>query len=109
MKVADDSRSRGPAKIHPEVETLRMVRVLKRLLHPLRKDHHFGKASGIGTSEIARVRIGNDHDVAAGVRVPIENDEILFGAKDDKRLRIVVGLKRAAENAPVVLGGVRDI
>src|ERR1700722_10932458 len=61
--------------------------------------HHFTESFGIGAGEIANVSVGNDHDVAGGIGIAIEDDENLFAAIGDEGFVIVFTIDGVTEDA----------
>ena len=47
--------------------------------------------------------VGDDHDMPRGVRVGVEDDEIMLSAMDDERLLVVAGVQQFAKNASRLL------
>ena len=84
MDMADDSGAARATDVHAEVHAVGLVVGAKGAFNALREMHHFGEGFGIGAGEIADVSVGDDHDVAGGVGVAIEDDEDFLAAIDDQ-------------------------
>src|ERR1700733_2427603 len=96
MQMPGHARSGCAPKIHSEIVALRMIDPFEGRLDLFRE------RLGIGCREIGDVNVGDDHDVAGRVRKPIQDDEILFAAKNDVGAGIIACGDRIAENAAVI-------
>ena len=99
MDVADDSGTAGARQVHAQVHAIGFVVGAEGAFDALGELHHFGERFGIGAGEIADMSVRNDHDVAGGVGVTIEDDEDFFAAIDDESIFIVSAGGGAAEDA----------
>lgn len=75
MQMSSDAGACAAAKIHAQVIALRMINTGKRLLHVLRKTHHFPEGLGIAFRKFRNMRVGHHHDVASRVRETIQDCE----------------------------------
>jgi hypothetical protein len=103
--VVGYSGAGGAAEIHPHIETLWMVNLTQRRLTALGQVHHLVGVFFAGRIELADVRVGRDHHVAADVGIKIEDDEIARTAVEHEMFFVIRSvLLRFAENAAVTFG-----
>src|ERR1700685_1009002 len=98
MDMADDSGAARATDVHADVHAVGLVVGAKGAFNALREMHHFGEGFGIGAGEIADVSVGDDHDVAGGVGVAIEDDEDFFAAIGDEGVVVVGAIGGVAED-----------
>jgi hypothetical protein len=78
--MVGDSGAGSSAKIHPNIEAVGFVDFAQGGLTALHQVRHFVRYRFGGRVEFAQVRDWRNHQVATDVRIPIENDEIVFAA-----------------------------
>ena len=105
MQVAGYTGSCGAAEVHAEIHAVGLVILLEGFFHALGESHHFVEGGGIAEIEFGDVGVGDDHDVAGGIRKTIKNDEDFCAAIGDERLGIVVARDGVAEDAVRLLAG----
>src|SRR5580692_3111536 len=99
VEMADDACACGAAEVHAEIHAVRLVICLEGFFHALGQMHHFAEGIAIAQIQFGDVSVGNDHDVAGGVREAVEDDENLRAAIDDERVLIVLPGGGVAKNA----------
>src|ERR1700693_3315166 len=98
VDVACYSGSRGFPDIHAQIDAIWHVERAQHRLHSLRESHHLvGRISG-KLLQLIEVRIRDDHYVAVGVGIGIEDHVTVGAAMDDSGL-FVAELRRIAKNA----------
>ena len=95
-----DPRSRHGSEVHPHVETLRIQFLPQGGHRPLGETEDFTPLFRIEQLEVPHMPVGNNHDVAVGVRESVENNKSARAPEKDEILGAVLGLLQAAENAP---------
>src|SRR5580704_11191021 len=109
MYVPFHSRAGSASNVHAQVIALGVIGSLKRSLHFLGKLHHLGKRSRVGSLQISHVCVGNNHYVAGGIRIAIQDNEVFFAAENNVGTSIVVGCDRGAENAAFFFSARGDV
>src|SRR5215831_1936246 len=99
MNMPGDAGACSFAQVHSQVETLRMVEVAQNAFEPPRELHHFLGGFGREQLELVYMLIGNDHDMAGGVRVGVQNDEAVLVPMDNEGLFVVSGLGQLTKQA----------
>ncbi len=89
VKMVGDSSSGSAAKIHPDVESIRVIDFTHRRLAAFRQIHHLVCRFLRRGGDFGDVRVGHDHRVAADVGIDVEDDEIVSGAVDDEFALVV--------------------
>src|ERR1700687_52729 len=77
VDVPCDPRTGGATEVDADIEASGMVGGEGRL-YLLGKHHHFRERLIACTTQVSNVRVGNDHDVAGGVRKTITDEEVFF-------------------------------
>src|SRR5919107_4679221 len=101
VQVVRDARARGLAEVHAEVEAVRAVDFGEYALGALRQLHQLVRGLFGQAVEVGRVLEGDDHEVAAGVWVDVEDDEVEPGALEDEGRLVVAQRGQRAEDAGV--------
>lgn len=116
MKVSGDASAACLAKIHSNVEAVRVVEAFQRLLSPLRQVHQLMRGCGGQERETIKMSVWHHHYVAGGVRVCVQADKAMLAAQNEtaggfsfSRFHavgdgIVNGGDQVAEDAMVVAG-----
>jgi hypothetical protein len=101
VQVIRDAGASGPAEVHPDVDALRPVHLGQRDLGALRQQRDLGQFLRGEAGQRRDVAVRHHHQVAAVVRIQVEDDERVRPARDDERL--VGAARHVAEDAG--LGG----
>src|SRR5437773_4805516 len=94
--------ARGAADIHPDVVALRMIEILQSALERLCHFHHFRRRRRLEVWKRSEMAVWHDHDVPGSVRIPIQDDVILFAAMNDQRSLVVTSGRCVTKNTPIV-------
>ena len=104
MDVVGYAGSGGFAEVHAEVKAVRAVDLAEATLYALSGEDHLLRGFRRKGGEGVDVPIGQDEDVASGVRVGVEADEAVEAAMDDVGC-LLRGLLGHAVGDSVVGGG----
>jgi Ca2+-binding RTX toxin-like protein len=108
MNVADDAGAGDPTEVPADVEPLRAEQLRQRA-HALAREPM--NLQGFGITELRElpdVPERRDHQVAGGVRKPVQQRERIPAAVDDET-RLVLTLGGPAEDATLLLVGLLDV
>src|SRR5271154_1695834 len=86
-----------------------MICIMQSRLNALGNAHHFCESLWVGGGQIGNVSIRNDHDVAGGVWIAIEDYERFGASEDDLSLNIIIGSNCGAENTACVFRRVSNV
>ena len=100
VDVVGDAGAGALAEVHPEVDALGLVGSLDGLLGLARQHHQLGPGGVIGLGELGDVAVGRDHQMPAGIRIDIQQNEIIQPAVEDQVLFVLVLFDLLAEDAP---------
>src|SRR3989454_9716624 len=87
------------AEVQAQIHPVRLVRFADCGLDTLRQRHHFVQRFHVTLRKLRHMLIRHHHHVARGVRIAVQNDEVLCGAVHDERFHVIFGSERGAENA----------
>ena len=104
MDVLFDSCSGGFAQVHADVQSLRLVDFFDYAFGGASKGHHFLDGLLVYLLQASGVLIRRDHDVTAGVRIAVEDDEVEAGAMDNEHFFVTAESSGFAEDAFHAMG-----
>ena len=106
MDVAGDAGAGGFAYVHAEVDAIGGVEFAQDGFHTLGERDHFAGGFGWELAQFVEVGVGDDHHVAGGVGVGIQDHEAMLATIHNANLGVVAGLYGVAEDASRrLLGG----
>src|SRR6267378_8459289 len=101
VDVSVDTRTGGHAEIHSKVESVRFVDGSQMGLGFAHKQHHLGNGRFVGAVQGADVLIRRHHQVPGGIRIQVQDDEIVMAAVYDEVFLILPLGGLLAKNARV--------
>ena len=108
MNMSGDAGSGGFTQIHSQVYAVGMIEASENILKLAGEFHHLlGGGSG---EKLQAVDMGirNDHNVAGGVGVGVEDDEAVLAAMKNTGFFIVAEVEKFAKNALFGVVGAAD-
>jgi len=98
VNVLVDAGTCSAADIHADVEALRMKSPGQGRFAHICQGPHFKRRVIRKPGAVRGVFVGNNHEVAVIVRIPVHDDEIFFTAKQNKVLPVALLLRLCTEN-----------
>lgn len=90
--MCGDAGSGGFSQIDTDIEAVRVVEFAQDAFDALAEIHHFMGFRGLQLLQLVSVPKWNDHDMAGGIRVSIEDDEAVPAAVDNAGFMVVTEL-----------------
>ncbi len=106
VDVSGDTGSGGLADVHSQIDAIRAIELAEHAFQALGQEDHLGRGLGGQQVQAVHVLVGDDHDVAGGVREGVDDDEAVRAAIEDEIALIVlqVGLREGARSQKMQLG-----
>ena len=99
VEVIRQARPGDPAQVHADIEAVGLIALLKHVEALLRDVHQLVGGRRFEIRQVARVRVGCDHQVPAVVGIPVEYHEYALGAKEQQIAAVVVLARDRAQEA----------
>jgi hypothetical protein len=99
VEVFSNSRSRCLAKIHPNIESIRIVNFLQCRDCALREVHHFRELFWVSANDRVTVLVWRNHQMSGRIRKEIQDNEIVIRAEHDQARGVAARVIANAEDA----------
>ncbi len=102
VDVPGNSRASGLADVHPQIDSIRRIKLPQNAFHSLRQFHHFARGAFGQLLQLVEMREWDNHHVPGGVWKVVEDDVAFFTAVDDQSFA-VFQFGQFTKNAPILL------